>query len=195
LQTSPDFKQVLNAYQEIYPDSAAANLVSWLERQDTRCLEEEDLTYGETPWRTWLKIIPLLQLKAGDRFVDLGCGTGILALYLAYQENIQVTGIDQIQRFIANARLLAEKFNLQAEFREGSVLELDLSEFNAVYCVCTCFSESCRQNLLQNLAKTQVGTRILSVTHGLDSPDLELVNTYSFSFAWGKDSVYVYRKH
>lgn len=192
LNASPEFAPLLSAYRQIYADSAAANLVSWVERQASFRQEIEDLTYGETPFTTWLKIIPLMQLKPGLRFVELGCGTGILSLYLGFCSKLAVTGVDIIEPFISNANQLAGQFDLPAEFRAMSVLELDLNEFDVLYWVATCFGEANREALTEKMASCKAGTRILVVTHELEHPHLEKQTEVSFPFAWGRDTVYVY---
>lgn len=193
LNASPEFEPFLKAYRQIYADSAAANLVSWVERQESFRQDIDDLTYGETPFTTWLKLIPLMQLRPGERFAELGCGTGILSLYLSFQTGVNVTGVDTIEKFISNANQLAGQFQLTAEFRALSVLDLDLSAFDVLYCVATCFSESTRAALGEKLSREcRSGTRILVVTHEWEDPRLVKEAEVKLRFAWGKDRVYVY---
>ncbi len=192
LNASPDFSALLSAYRKIYADSAAANLVSWLERQESFRQNMDDLTYGETPFTTWLKLIPLMQLMPHDKFVELGCGTGILSLYLSLSQGISVTGVDSIEKFVTNANQLAMQFQLPAEFRAVSVLDLDLGEFQVMYCVATCFSEATRTALTEKMGECVSGTRILVVTHELEHPRLQKQAEWSLPFAWGRDTVYLY---
>lgn len=192
LTANPEFSVLLEAYRKIYADSAAANLVSWLERQDSFRQNVDDLTYGETPFTTWLQLIPFMQLQPHDTFAELGCGTGILSLYLSFCQGIHVTGVDTIEKFISNANQLALQFQLPAEFRAVSVLELDMSPFQVMYCVATCFSEATRQALSEKMSECRPGTRILVVTHELEHPRLQKQAALKLPFAWGRDTVYVY---
>jgi SAM-dependent methyltransferase len=191
LKASPGFAPLLQAYRAIYPDSAHANLVSWLERKDTFRHEQEGLTYGETPFSTWLTLLKLMRPQAGESFAELGCGTGILSLYLAYRFGNRVTGVDTIERFVQNASQLAHDFELPADFRCLSVLDLDLRPFRLLYCVATCFSEETRNALAEKLAECEVGTRIWVVTHEFESPKLKVEASYRLHFAWGWDRVYL----
>lgn len=192
LNANPKFSVLLNAYRKIYADSAAANLVSWLERQESFRQNVDDLTYGETPFTTWLQLIPLLQLQPHEKFAELGCGTGILSLYLSFSQGVSVTGVDTIEKFIAHANQLAMQFQLPAEFRAISVLDLDLSEFQVMYCVATCFSEATRNALALKMAECRPGTRILVVTHEMENPRLQKQAELKLRFTWGRDTVYLY---
>jgi SAM-dependent methyltransferase len=192
LNANPNFSTLLSAYRKIYADSAAANLVSWLERQESFRQNIDDLTYGETPFTTWLKLIPLMQLQPHEKFVELGCGTGILSLYLSFSQGVSVTGVDSIEKFILNANQLAMQFQLPAEFRAVSVLDLDLGEFQVMYCVATCFNEETRTALTDKMGECLPGTRILVVTHELEHPRLKKQSEWSLPFSWGRDTVYLY---
>ncbi len=192
LNANPEFSGLLGAYRNIYADSAAANLVSWLERQDSFRQNVDDLTYGETPFTTWLQLVSLMQLQPHENFAELGCGTGILSLYLSFCLGIHVTGVDTIETFISNANHLAMQFQLPAEFRAISVLDLDLSAFQVMYCVATCFSETTRQALSEKMSECRPGTRILVVTHELEHPRLQKQTELTLPFAWGRDTVYLY---
>lgn len=192
LNANPEFSLLLGAYRQIYADSAAANLVSWLERKDSFRQDVDDLTYGETPFTTWLALIPLMQLQPHEKFAELGCGTGILSLYLSFCQGVSATGVDTIETFITNANQLAMQFQLPAEFRTLSVLDLDLNEFQVMYCVATCFSEATRKALALKMADCKPGTRILVVTHEMEHPRLQKQTELKLPFTWGRDTVYLY---
>jgi SAM-dependent methyltransferase len=77
-----------------------------------------------------------LQLRAGSRVLDLGCGPGRHALALA-RRGVDVVGIDHSDEFIALARRAAQAENLDAQFRVADVRDLDEhDDFDAVICLC-----------------------------------------------------------
>ncbi|OAA67223.1 methyltransferase type 11 [Niveomyces insectorum RCEF 264] len=49
------------------------------------------------------KLLQVLQLPAGSRLLDAGCGTGLVALHLA-RYGMRVTGIDVVDRHVQKAR-------------------------------------------------------------------------------------------
>lgn len=74
-------------------------------------------------------LISLLQNKAGDRILDLGCGTGDLSLKIA-ETGAKVVGIDESAEMIEAAK---QKYP-DIEFIVKDILELDFKEeFDVVF--------------------------------------------------------------
>lgn len=81
-------------------------------------------------------IINELNLKRGDRILDIGCGTGRHSLGLA-AENMKVIGIDLSPDMLAIAREKAEKEKLDIEFIEGDASKVRLAKtFDHAICIC-----------------------------------------------------------
>jgi SAM-dependent methyltransferase len=79
-----------------------------------------DLDLGQTGWMTaeeFRGYWPLLNLSAGSRVLEFGCGVGGCAVYLARMTQAEVTGIDINENGIRNARRLAETEGQQARLR------------------------------------------------------------------------------
>jgi class 3 adenylate cyclase len=71
------------------------------------------------------RLLDLADLSAEDRMVDLGCGTGTLAIAAALREpGATVHGIDADPSMIEQARLKAEKAGVEVELTAGSATEL-----------------------------------------------------------------------
>jgi ubiquinone/menaquinone biosynthesis C-methylase UbiE len=69
-----------------------------------------------------------LQLSKGSRVVDLGCGLGGPARYVATETGACVTGIDLTAEFVETGRVLTEWPGLtdQVQLPQGKVLDLPL---------------------------------------------------------------------
>jgi SAM-dependent methyltransferase len=84
--------------------------------------------------------------RADMQVLDVGCGIGGPARWLAAHYGCRVTGIDLTDEFVAVARLLTERCRLadRVEFRQGSALELPFADatFDLVWC----------QNVSMNIA-------------------------------------------
>jgi SAM-dependent methyltransferase len=67
-----------------------------------------------------------MELRAGLRLLDVGCGIGGPARYFAAEHGCRVTGIDLTEEFVRVASSLTRRTKLDglAEFRQGSALEL-----------------------------------------------------------------------
>src|SRR4051795_733952 len=93
--------------------------------------------------RTAEQLLPAARLvveraapSAGDRVVDVGCGTGNAAL-LAAERGARVTGVDPAARLLDVAREEASAGGLDATFVEGdaAAIPLDYGEADLVLSV------------------------------------------------------------
>ena len=74
--------------------------------------------------RAWLDLLSRLVGSAPQRVLDVGCGTGFLALRFA-ELGHTVTGIDLAPQMIDRARRKAEQANQQIDFHVGNAAALD----------------------------------------------------------------------
>lgn len=74
----------------------------------------------ETCWRR--KLIDLTNTQPNDRVLDIGCGTGTLAIWLKKRfPECQVVGIDPDEKSLAIAKRKSKKENVQIEWIKGFV--------------------------------------------------------------------------
>jgi ubiquinone/menaquinone biosynthesis C-methylase UbiE len=74
--------------------------------------------------------INLAGIKPGDRVLDVGCGTGRLALLMKeiVGEEGHVAGIDLAPKMVARAQRQAEKRGLEMDFQVASIADLPFPE-------------------------------------------------------------------
>jgi SAM-dependent methyltransferase len=127
----------------------------------------------------WL--VETLDLAAGDRVIDLGCGPGLYAARLA-ERGMQVTGVDYSRRSIAYATEYAAAHDLPVEYRYQDYLTLaDRAAYEAALLI---YGDFCvlppgqRTRLLLRVRRAlvpggrfalDVTTRTLRARHGLRS--------------------------
>ncbi len=75
-------------------------------------------------------VVESAQLSAGERVVDIGCGTGNAAL-LAAERGASVTGVDPAQRLLNVAAAVAAERGLDATFVSGDAADIPLEEGSA----------------------------------------------------------------
>lgn len=108
--------------------------------------------FGNTQPPTWAELVPLdqfhvrglaateemaesLNLRAGATLLDIGCGLGGPARFLAAKYGCRATGIDLNEQFIAVDRLLTQRTVLDVDFEVMDALNLSFSgnSFDAVW--------------------------------------------------------------
>lgn len=104
------------------------------------------------------KTVDLLQLKAGDRILDLGCGTGASAIPAAKKVGSagHVTAIDLAENMLEKAKQKAKKDSLNnITFMNADMTRLDfpLNHFDTVICIFGVFFVDDMENFVQHLWK------------------------------------------
>jgi ubiquinone/menaquinone biosynthesis C-methylase UbiE len=95
-----------------------------------------DLPLSELSWFTAAPGIELMKLiidgvlRRGDRVVDLGCGPGVDAVFLARQ-GLTVIGVDLSAEALRRAEAWARLAEVQAGFVRGNVLDVPLASGSA----------------------------------------------------------------
>jgi trans-aconitate methyltransferase len=80
-------------------------------------------------WKYGSDVVSLLDPRAGERILDLGCGTGHLTAQIA-ESGAKVTGVDRSAKMVAAARLAYPK--LKFEISDATSLSFH-EEFDAVF--------------------------------------------------------------
>lgn len=82
------------------------------------------------------RFIAMLDLKAGDRVLDAGCGIGGAAFLMAEEHEASVEGIDLSKNMIERATKRCRDLGLdkRVTFRQGDLIDLDAKRrFDAIY--------------------------------------------------------------
>jgi len=86
--------------------------------------------FGKPPWDTGVtppEVVAAIESgeARGNRALDLGCGTGTNAIYLA-RNGFQVVGVDYASKAITMARQKAKQAGVRVDFHVGDVTRLDM---------------------------------------------------------------------
>ena len=81
----------------------------------------------------------LCDVKAGTNVLDVACGTGETACFLADQLSARVVGLDRSDQLLSRARAKVEAKGLAIEFWQGDAANLPFpdAQFDVALCECT----------------------------------------------------------
>ena len=124
------------------------------------------------PWAT--NLIQAADPRPGERVLDVGCGTGIVARQVASRLGASgaVTGLDLSPNMLAVARATAAREGVAIEWREGSAEQLPFPEssFDLVLCQFSLMFFADKAAALAEMRRvvTGNGRALVSVWQGLD---------------------------
>jgi SAM-dependent methyltransferase len=150
--------------------------------------------YGETPLFAWEQMCIHFNVTHKERFVDLGCGRGILVLFAALVLGCDAIGYDCQQQFIKKAEKTALNYSSKASFICTDLLKDPFQKADIYYLCGTCFSDRILQRCIQYIAVHYPGCRVLSVSMPLndypEGKDFTVTNQLQVTFPWGVTTVY-----
>lgn len=154
--------------------------------------EADPHQYGETPIRTYAKIVEAAELTSEDLVVELGCGRGRGLIFFATFYGMTAHGIEWNPHFVQKIHdLQVPKVSVSCE----DMLTADLSSATFVYLYGTCLSEVYLEKLLFSLKKMKQSTKLVTVSAPIINNDLFVcVKTFEIQFPWGKTKGYLHLK-
>ena len=131
-------------------------------------------------------LLDRLELKPGQRLLDLGCGAGGISEYISDQTGAHVIGLDSSAIAISTAEARTETKRAQLNFIEADLNTLDLEpqSYDAAISVDTIYWVNDTYDALKRIIRTLKpgGQLLISIVHILeycDSPEeLEIDNTH-----------------
>jgi SAM-dependent methyltransferase len=156
---------------------------------------EDPYTYGETPIPALAKIARRVGLNSSDHCLELGCGPGRTAFWLASVMGCRVSAIDQVPAFIERGQAVARWSGLgdRLHFEQGDFLEREIpSDATFVYLCGSCLPKESIEKLAKRLTDLPSGTRLASVSYPLSeySQEFALRDEFEAGFLWGSATVY-----
>lgn len=125
-------------YQQFYPKAHASQAHS---RLCEMVFGEDHCQEGQTDMEAFNDLLGYLDLKSGDRVLDLGCGAGGLSEYAADQTGAKVTGIDYSASAIETAkrRTVGKRDRLAFLQADMNGLTLSPQSFHAAFSLDTIY--------------------------------------------------------
>ena len=169
-------------YQRFYPAAHASAAHS---RLCERVFGEDLCQEGMVDMAALEDLLGRLDLKPGDRLLDLGCGAGAIAKYISERTGARVTGLDYSAPAIAVANERTADKRDRLTFLQGDMNALDLpaGSFDAAISLDTLYWVADIAHTLAQVARTikaggQIGIFMLQGRQDGDPPEiLEADNT------------------
>jgi hypothetical protein len=173
---------------------------SYHERRRLKILEDLQFTYGEVEFVHIAKVLDITLPKAGEVFVDLGCGTGkcVVAAALAYPQLAEVRGIELMRPLYEQCQGILRSLPQDAAVTTvvlGDILELDWADADIVYSSSVCYSESLLDYITQASDLLKAGSRVVSLKALHLSSKFTQEAEVSVKMSWGYNDAFVYLKH
>lgn len=155
-----------------------------------------DIPYGETPLVTIRRIVNAFGLSPEHKVLELGCGRGRVAFWLATQVGCQTIAIDQVDEFIEKARFIAKSCGIretELQFIHGDILEAPFEEVDFVYLYGTGFGDSFYERLILKLHQLEKVPPIITIAGPLSeySDSFLVAHQINVAFPWGWTGAYL----
>lgn len=162
-----------------------------------RARRSEAIPYGETPLKTLLDIAHLAGVQPGDIWLDLGCGRGRGAIWMAGCVGCRVLALDAVTAFVDRGRQIARSCRLQDRltFLEGDFFSAPFETASCIYLYGTGLELSTLFDLAIWISALPATPLIVTVSSPLSdvSPHFRLLGRFTGEFGWGKAPVYFQR--
>ena len=180
-------RALIKAYRSINPYRVAKE---FLKKSGAK---ETDL-YGETYLTALDQIAKVCHLSEQDQVVELGCGRGRNAFFLANRYGCKVKGIDWVPYFIEQAQKIAQQCSCsRVSFSCENMHQADLSSATVVYLYGTCLKEEEIIQLAHSFKKLPKGAKIITVSYPLSDyvSGYVLIEKLTENFPWGKGDIFL----
>lgn len=159
--------------------------------------EKEIYVYGETPLSTFFTIGKKLGLSKGDFVLEMGCGRGRGAFFLASVFGCYVRSIDWIPTFIEKAQIVAKKIPVQnVSFACRDMLQEEVKKATCIYLCGTCLEDSSIFSLLKLFSNLPIGAKVVTVSYSLleygGDVLFSLQEKFEAQYLWGKSDVFIH---
>lgn len=155
--------------------------------------------YGETPLSTLDQIAKECRLLSHDHILDLGCGRGRSAFWLAYFVGCTVHAVDIIPTFIRRAERLKKWGKIdRAHFEAVEISHLPFEKASVIYFYGSSYSDEFIEKVVEKCRSLKKGTKIISVSYPLTEfckePLFEVKKSFLAKYPWGTTEVFLHHK-
>ena len=152
-----------------------------------------DNNFLSSPVVTIYKIMMDSSVCNKKTFVDVGCGEGIVSLFVRLILKKSVICCDYQTHYLNMITAMKRILFITNVNTQHTVPFFDDDDV-VFFCVWTSWSVSNRQKIIkQLLTNIPSNGMLITVSHGINHPDFIEIKSVKYPFAWGQASVYYYR--
>lgn len=128
-------------------------------------------------------------IDGGERVLEIGCGVGATAVYLAREYGCQVSGVDISERMVQRAREHAQRRGVQqlTDFRTADMNKLPFpsNAFDAVFCESVLAFSKDKPKAISEMARVTIPGGFVAINESLwlQEPSEELIAWFSQDMA------------
>lgn len=199
--------EILFQVQELYkPFDILAHKRS-AEQRDLEFHGNKSLVFGQIDPKGFSELLSFIKPSCGQTFVDLGSGIGkaVLLAALLYP-TLRCIGVERLSSLVDLSHEVYEKGlrqfaflqNTQTSFFCDDLFDFDLSQADLIWVSATCFDEELMYRLHIKLEEVKLGTKLMCLSKGIDSPHWQLIGRKFYRMDWNSDDegtiVHSYRR-
>lgn len=165
------------------------------EKGKTNITDIGELTYGETPYYSLVKIFKYIPVKPSDVFYDLGCGRGKLVFFVRKYYKLTSFGVDIIPTFIKVANRFATLKKVdKVAFFEANFKKFDFSKGTIFFIAWTCLNEPTVKSMILSLLKIPSGSYVITTSFPIKHECFKVVKKLRVNYSWGRGNLFLNQK-
>ena len=150
-------------------------------------------TYGQVSVDVVERICGVLSFHKETRFLELGSGIGIFALYVSLMRDCKSKGIEIIPTFVRASQQCSNFLNLTCSFEKGDLWNIDWSEYDIIYLTTTTFPQDWLLKLEKKVNEISSGSFLIVLTNQIQNTKFRCVQSFVAEFSWGVATVFIYQ--
>ena len=151
-------------------------------------------TYGQVSVGVVERICGVLSFQKETRFLELGSGIGIFALYVSLMYNCISKGVEIIPTFVRTSQQCAKFLGLTCSFEKRDLWDVDWSEYDIIYLTTTTFPQDWLLKLEKKVNEISSGSFLIVLTNQIDNIHFRCVQSFVEEFSWGVATVFIYQR-
>jgi len=160
-------------------------------------LNDFAFTYGEVVLPSFLEILKQAHPQQGEKFVDLGSGTGksviIAAMFYEFGMAQGIELLPGLHKIAEEVKAKLPQLSCHLDFKLGDIFTTDFSDADVVFVNATGFFGDTLEKLFAKLAQLKPGSRVILSTKKVQLKAFEEIYCNFHLMSWGMSRITIYQ--